>query len=54
MPSVISHAAVAIAAGTAFAPRGVPGHFWAVSLTSSAIADADVLAFSLGIAYQLP
>ncbi len=52
MPSVISHAAVAVAAGAAFAPRGVPGHFWALSLISSTMADADVLAFWLGIPYH--
>ena len=51
MPSVISHAAVAVAAGVAFAPREVPNHFWPLSLVCSTIADADIIAFSFGIPY---
>jgi len=52
VPSVISHAVVAVAAGAAFAPRDVPNHFWSLSLVCSTIADADVIAFSFGIPYQ--
>jgi len=51
VPSVISHAAVAVAAGVAFAPRDVPSHFWPLSLACSIIPDADVIGFSLGIPY---
>jgi len=42
VPSVISHAVVAFAAGAAFAPRDVPNHFWFLSLFCSIIPDADV------------
>ena len=52
MPSVISHAVVAVATRAAFAPRDVPNHFWSLSLVCSTIADADVIAFSFGIPYQ--
>ena len=52
MPSVISHAAVAVASGIAFAPRDVPDHFWSLSIICSIIPDADVIAFSLGIPYN--
>lgn len=51
MPSVISHAAIAVAAGISFAPRGVPHHFWSVAIVCSVISDADVIAFSFGIPY---
>jgi len=52
VPSVISHAAVAVAAGLAFAPRDVPDHFWSTSIACSIIADADVIGFSFGIPYH--
>ena len=52
MPSAISHAAVAVAAGIAFAPRDVPDHFWPVAIACSIIPDADIIAFSLGIPYN--
>ena len=52
MPSVISHAAAAVAAGVAFAPRDVPNHFWSLSLACSIIPDADVIGFSFGIPYD--
>lgn len=51
MPSAITHAAVAAAAGAAFAPKGVPPHFWYVAIACSIIPDADVISFSLGIPY---
>ena len=52
MPSVISHAAVAVAAGIAFAPRDVPDHFWSLSIACSIIPDANVIGFSFGIPYH--
>ncbi len=52
MPSVISHAVVAVAAGITFAPRDVPHHFWSLSIACSMIPDADIIGFSLGIPYQ--
>lgn len=52
MPTVITHAAVAVAGGIAFAPRDVPHHFWPLAILCSTIADADVIAFSFGIPYH--
>ena len=52
MPSVVSHAVVAVAAGVTFAPRNVPHHFWSLALICSMIPDADIIAFSFGIPYQ--
>jgi len=52
MPSVISHAAFALAADAAFAPRGVPSHFWSFSIICSAIPDVDGIGFFFGIPYN--
>ncbi|MBT8367750.1 MAG: metal-dependent hydrolase [Deltaproteobacteria bacterium] len=52
MPSAISHAAVAAAAGIAFAPQGVPPRFWPLALICSVLPDADVMAFAFGIPYH--
>ena len=51
MPTVITHTAVAVAAGMAFAPKEVPNHFWALAIACSAIPDADVIGFSFGLPY---
>lgn len=51
MATIISHAAVAVAAGMAFAPREVPNSFWPLAIACSVIPDADVIAFSFGIPY---
>ena len=52
MPSLISHAAVAVAAGATFAPRDVPGQFWILAVLCSILPDADVLGFYFGIPYH--
>jgi inner membrane protein len=52
MPSAITHAAVAVAAGVSFAPKEVPNHFWSLSIVCSVIPDADVIGFSLDIPYD--
>jgi inner membrane protein len=52
VPSLISHAAVAVAAGVAFAPRDVPNQFWTLSILCSILPDADVIGFSFGIPYH--
>jgi inner membrane protein len=52
VPTIISHGAVALAAGIAFAPRDVPNHFWSLSILCSIIPDADVIGFSFGIPYH--
>lgn len=51
VPSIISHAAVAVAAGMAFGPPKVPNHLWAFSIVCSIIPDADIIGFSFGIPY---
>jgi inner membrane protein len=52
MPTVITHAAVAVAGGIAFGPRDVPHHFWPLAILCATIADADVVGFSFDIAYH--
>jgi inner membrane protein len=52
MPSLISHAAVAVAAGVAFAPRDAPTQFWTLAILCSILPDADVIGFSFGIPYH--
>lgn len=52
MPSLVSHAAVAVAAGVAFAPRDVPTQFWTLAILCSVLPDADVIGFSFGIPYH--
>ena len=52
MPSLISHAAVAVAAGAAFAPRDVSGQFWILAVLCSILPDADVFGFFFGIPYH--
>ena len=52
MPSVITHTAVAVAAGIAFAPRDVPDHFWSLAIICSIIPDADAIGFAFGIPYN--
>jgi inner membrane protein len=49
---VISHAAVAVAAGIAFAPRDIPDRFWPLAIACSVIPDADVIGFAFGIPYN--
>ena len=51
MPSIISHGAVAVAAGMAFGPRVVPSHFWVLAVFCSVAPDADVIGFTLGVPY---
>ena len=52
MPSAISHAAVAAAAGLAFAPQGAPARIWPLAIACSVLPDADVVAFAFGIPYH--
>ena len=52
MPSVISHAAVAVASGLAFAPRSVPDHFWSIAIACSIIPDLDTIGFAFRLPYS--
>jgi inner membrane protein len=49
---VISHAAVAVAAGIAFAPDDVPHRFWPIAVARSVIPDLDTIGLSFGIPYN--
>jgi inner membrane protein len=51
VPSIISHGAVAVAAGMAFGPRDVPSHFWVLAVFCSVVPDADVIGFTYGVPY---
>jgi inner membrane protein len=50
--SLISHAALAVAAGVAFAPRDVPNQFWAIAILCSILPDVDVIGINFGIPYH--
>jgi inner membrane protein len=52
MPSLITHAFVALTAGKIGAPRDVPRRFWIFALIGSVLPDLDVLAFRFGIPYS--
>jgi inner membrane protein len=52
MPSVISHAAVAVAAGVAFAPADVPYRFWPLAIACSVAPDLDTVGFYFGVPYD--
>lgn len=52
VPTIISHAFVAVAAAKAFAPADVPVGFYLASVACSILPDADVLAFRFGIPYH--
>lgn len=52
MPSTLSHAAVAIAAGAVLSPRPAPKHFWLVSIACAVIADVDLALFLCGVPYD--
>ena len=51
MPTVVGHAAFALALGTAFRPAGAPARFWLAGAGCAMLPDVDVLAFSLGLPY---
>lgn len=51
MPTVLSHAAVPLALGIGLGPRAVPGRLLAAGALASALPDADVLGFRLGVPY---
>lgn len=54
MPTIITHTALAGAAGLSFAPKAVPVRFWVLSVLCSVLPDADVAAFIVGIPYDHP
>lgn len=54
MASIFAHGAVAVALGHALLPGPRPWRLWAASVLCSALPDADVIGFALGIAYEHP
>lgn len=52
MPSVVSHAAVAVAAGFTFMPKNVSPHLWFLAIICSIIPDADGIGFLFGVPYE--
>jgi inner membrane protein len=52
VPSTLSHAALAIAAGTVFSSRPKPRYFWPVSIACAIIADIDLVLFLCGVLYD--
>jgi inner membrane protein len=54
LPTLVTHAVVAGAAGLSFAPKGLPARFWVLSAFCSMIPDADVVGFACGIPYGHP
>jgi inner membrane protein len=52
VPSVISHAVVAVAAGVAFAPPDVSNRFWPIAVACSVMPDMDTIGFFFGIPYH--
>ncbi len=51
MPSMITHAAVGVAAAAAFAPRSVSGFFLPASVLCATIQDLDVVGFYFRLPY---
>jgi inner membrane protein len=54
MPSVLAHAAPALALAPAFAQPGTPRRLWWLGLLCAAAPDLDVVAFALGVPYAHP
>ena len=54
MPTVFTHAVVALAAGHAAMAKPRPARFWVLAVACSMLPDADVLGFFLGIPYAHP
>jgi len=52
MASAFTHAAAALALGTAFRRPGSPVRFWVAGALCAAIPDLDAVAFRLGIPYE--
>ena len=51
MASLITHAFTAVALSKALTPAKLPPRFWALTVISSLLPDADVLGFGLGVEY---
>jgi inner membrane protein len=52
MASAFTHAAVALAIGTAFRAPGPPARFWALGAICATLPDLDVIGFRFGVPYD--
>src|SRR5262245_10095588 len=52
MASAFTHAAAALALGTAFRAPGPPARFWVLGAACAAIPDLDVVGYFLGVPYE--
>ncbi len=51
MPSIFSHAIVAVTLGKFYPARKVPARFWVLAAICAALPDIDVIGFAFGIPY---
>ena len=52
MPTVMTHAVVAVATGCVFSGQALPARFWVLAVIAAILPDADVLGYLyLGISY---
>ncbi|MCP4156486.1 MAG: metal-dependent hydrolase, partial [bacterium] len=51
MPSLITHAVVGLAAGSAFPEKQRTGGFWLLTILLPMLPDADVIGFKFGVSY---
>ena len=54
MPTVFSHAIVAVAVGHVYPEQRLPPRFWVWSAICSMLPDADVIGFAFGVRYADP
>lgn len=54
MASLFSHPAVPLALGALIGRERLPARFWVAGAVASVVADADVVAFLVGIPYEAP
>lgn len=52
MPSLVTHAAIGVAAGLALADNSMPARFYILSVLCAVLPDADIAAFFLRIPYH--
>src|SRR2546430_16362124 len=51
MPSIFSHAIVAVTLGKFYPARKVPARFWVLAAICAGLPDIDVIGFAFGIPY---
>ena len=51
MPTIITHAVVALSAGEALGPRGAPPRLWTLAVLCAVLPDLDVIGFYFGLPF---